>query len=89
MRHSFLEVAGTGILEEADDPALHNIETVSCSIQHELVIVIIKIHGECNTHLTEIAGAISGISFLPRLTQHRQQHRGQNRNDGDHDEQFN
>ena len=51
--------------------------------------VVILIHGMGETHLLEIACAGDGLSLFTGLGKGGQQHGGQNRNDGDDDQQFN
>ncbi|MPN27817.1 hypothetical protein SDC9_175251 [bioreactor metagenome] len=51
--------------------------------------VVVGVHGVGGRHLPEVADAVGLAAPLPRGTQRRAQHGGQNGDDGDYDEEFN
>ena len=55
----------------------------------ELAAVVIHVKPHGDAQLAHIAETVDGLGFLLGFGQSRQQHRRQNRNDGDYHEQFN
>jgi hypothetical protein len=56
--------------------------------QHAPGVVVPDVHRHTETDLLLIANALNVFGLLLGLGQGREQHRGQNRNDGDHHQQF-
>src|SRR5437870_846542 len=52
------------------------------------VLVVIRVHEECKAHLPEVVQAACLLAILLRAGQRRQEHTGENRDDSDHDQQF-
>ena len=52
------------------------------------VVVITRIHVRGQTDRAPTPGARAGVSLHFRLGESRQEHAGEDRDDGDHDEQF-
>src|SRR2546421_2145387 len=52
------------------------------------VLVVIRVHENCKAHLPEVVQAACLLAILLRAGQRGQEHTGQNRDDGNHDQQF-
>ena len=62
---------------------------VSFPIANPVLLVFFSIHGHAEDYLFEIGQAGDGASFCTGLREGGQQHGGENRDDGDDDEEFN
>ena len=77
------------IVVHVDGPAAGvRVDFVCSGVEHDTAVVF-RVHGESQTDLFEIADARRGLGFCTCLGQRREQHGGENRDDGDDDEQFN
>src|SRR6266513_6389795 len=52
------------------------------------VLVVIRVHEECQAHLPEVVQAACLLAILLRARQRGQEHTSQNGDDGDHHQQF-
>ena len=75
-----LEVVDVGVVDIG-------IGAVSPSVG-KFVVVVVRIHKDCQAHLFQIASAQSGIRFCFGFGKRGQKHSGKNSNDGDDDEKF-
>ena len=55
---------------------------------HELVLVVQRIHGDSQSVLTQVGGALDNPRLLLGPAERGEQQHRQNRNDGDNDQQF-
>ncbi|MPN48347.1 hypothetical protein SDC9_195954 [bioreactor metagenome] len=55
----------------------------------KVIAVVGGVQVDHPAHLFQVRYAVRGIGALPRLVQRGQQHGGQNRDDGDHDQKLN
>jgi hypothetical protein len=58
-------------------------------VRRQIVLVIVRVKLVTEADLVLVAGAFNPLGFGFRASEGGQQQSGQDRNDGDHDEQFN
>ena len=75
-----LEVVDVGVVDLS-------IGTVPPSVG-KFVVVVVRIHKDCQAHLFQIASAQSGVCLCFGFGKRRQKHSGKNGNDGDDNEKL-
>lgn len=88
----YIRIMGTaGIIEESRCPTWHGFIHSSCivsPVRHERIVVVIGIHGPTKKKLADVITTIGSLRFELRFCQCRQKHPSEDRNNGDHHQQF-